>query len=260
MVRSTRWMTLLALGLLLAWQTAAAEAQLSSRHGRPIPSRSRNIKPADDAEPDDSIDSNDTTASADADDRTAAEDNTADEDMTADDAPQSETSSKSFRDFAVPRATNAPRSGANSSSDAIDKEVIRERYPDGTVRVEREVAQDDEGNYVNHGSWKTWDANGATPWRKASTIMGNRTGPWTRWYRNGQDAALFGQTPYSQFPAPYISQASFKHDQLDGLWTIHDSKKAQDQPDPLRRRQAARHGNWWFCQRPQDARDRVSRR
>ena len=226
MVRSTRWMTLLALGLLLAWQTAAAEAQLSSRHGRPIPSRSRNIKPADDAEPDDSIDSNDTTASADADDRTAAEDNTADEDMTADDAPQSETSSKSFRDFAVPRATNAPRSGANSSSDAIDKEVIRERYPDGTVRVEREVAQDDEGNYRNHGGWKTWDAKGNLV-AMGEFDHGSRTGTWVRWYRNPADVPLFSRAPYSKFNGPYISQATFSHDQLDGFWAIYDGKKAK---------------------------------
>src|SRR5262245_2176489 len=38
-------------------------------------------------------------------------------------------------------------------------EVIRERYPDGKVRVERQVTLDADGNYVNHGPWKWYSSS-----------------------------------------------------------------------------------------------------
>ena len=33
-----------------------------------------------------------------------------------------------------------------------DVEVIRERYPDGKIKIERQVTLDADGNYVNHGA------------------------------------------------------------------------------------------------------------
>ncbi|MCE9556285.1 MAG: hypothetical protein K8T91_23290, partial [Planctomycetes bacterium] len=42
-------------------------------------------------------------------------------------------------------------------ADKSDVEVVRERYPDGKIKVEREVIRDAEENYVNHGLWKMWD-------------------------------------------------------------------------------------------------------
>ena len=40
------------------------------------------------------------------------------------------------------------------------RQRVRERYPNGEVRVEREVLQDEDGNYVNHGAWKLFDSKG----------------------------------------------------------------------------------------------------
>ena len=39
-------------------------------------------------------------------------------------------------------------------------EIIRERYPSRAVKIEREVIQDQAGNYVNHGTFRMWDPNG----------------------------------------------------------------------------------------------------
>ena len=39
-------------------------------------------------------------------------------------------------------------------------ERIVERYLNRAIKLERFVAQDDEGNYFNHGKWTQWDENG----------------------------------------------------------------------------------------------------
>jgi antitoxin component YwqK of YwqJK toxin-antitoxin module len=102
-------------------------------------------------------------------------------------------------------------------------ELIKDRYPSGSVRIERQVTQDAQGNYLNHGTWKNWDERGNLI-AQGQYEYGNRTGVWIRWYRNVQDASILGKLPYSQYVGPFISQATFKNDQIDGLWTIYDGK------------------------------------
>lgn len=102
-------------------------------------------------------------------------------------------------------------------------EVINERYPDGRVMIERQVTQDASGNYVNHGTWKKWDERGRLV-AQGTYAQGKRHGEWIRWYRSPSEAGLLGKAPYTQFAGPYVSQATFKHDQLDGAWTIYDGK------------------------------------
>lgn len=104
-----------------------------------------------------------------------------------------------------------------------DIEVVRERYPNRSVKIEREVTQDAEGNYINQGSWKMWDERGAIV-AEGRYEQGERDGTWNRWYR-GNEADLLAKIPYQQFTAPFISQATFKNGKLDGKWTIYDSKQ-----------------------------------
>ena len=39
-------------------------------------------------------------------------------------------------------------------------ETFTERYPNGNVKIERQVTLDADGNYVNHGAWKMYNAAG----------------------------------------------------------------------------------------------------
>ena len=55
------------------------------------------------------------------------------------------------------RAAVTSDTSVRIADDGAEIEVIRERYPNRSVKIEREVTQDAEGNYVNHGSWKMWD-------------------------------------------------------------------------------------------------------
>jgi uncharacterized protein len=102
--------------------------------------------------------------------------------------------------------------------------VIKERFPDGSTKIEREVTQDAQGNYLNHGSWKMLDQHGNLL-AQGQYQFGNRTGTWIRWYRNPSDSELLTKLPYQQYGTPVISQATFKNDQLHGTWTIYDGKK-----------------------------------
>ncbi len=139
----------------------------------------------------------------------------------------------------------SPEAADESGEPSTDTEVIKERFANGTVRVEREVTQDSAGNYVNHGMWKTWDERGNLV-AQGEFEHGRRTGTWVRWYRGAADAKLLSQMPYQQFAGPFISQATFKDGQLDGAWTIYDGK--QHKISQWHFVEGRRHGmsTWWF--------------
>lgn len=104
-------------------------------------------------------------------------------------------------------------------------EVIRERYADGKVKIEREVTTDVDGNYVNHGAWRMWDEAGATV-AEGQYDMGRRAGKWSRrWCRD--EAPLLASDPFDEFEAPFVSRATFAAGELEGEWTITD---AADRP------------------------------
>jgi uncharacterized protein len=130
------------------------------------------------------------------------------------------------------------------AEDGSEIEIIRERYPNQTVKIEREVTQDSNGNYVNHGSWKMWDAQG-TLVVEGQYQNGERIGVWNRWYRSA-DVELLKTAPYSSFRGPYISQASFDLGQLNGKWIIFDSH--QHRISEWEFVDGQRHGNftWWY--------------
>ncbi|HVA47471.1 MAG TPA: hypothetical protein VNH11_13965 [Pirellulales bacterium] len=117
------------------------------------------------------------------------------------------------------QAAPAPETGDEES----EHEVIRERFPNGSIRIEREVTQDADGNYINHGSWKMFDDRG-TIVAEGHYRNGEREGVWNRWYR-GNEVDLLTKLPYQQFSAPFVSQAAFENGKLNGRWGIYDSKQ-----------------------------------
>src|SRR5262249_16760811 len=110
----------------------------------------------------------------------------------------------------------------------------------------REVTQDTQGNYVNHGTWKMYDEKG-NPVVQGQYEYGNRTGTWVRWYRSASEAGLLTKMPYQQYPGPFVSQATFKGDLLDGAWTIFDAKMRKISQWSFAG--GKRHGTstWWYA-------------
>lgn len=101
-------------------------------------------------------------------------------------------------------------------------EIIQERYPGGQLKVRREVTQDKHDNYILHGEWKMWD--------EAGNLIGageyrndNREGEWFRLH-TGKDAEMFSDMPYTEFKAPFRSEATFQNGKLQGKWIITDSE------------------------------------
>ena len=246
------------MGLALAWQAAPTAAQTKLPQNNHEPARlaqtevsQRDAEDGDAAECDDACEADKAECKKKCDAAKHADTSAATVDKNV--VPASVDSSEEAEDAAAPAEDFSVQSRVgNGVGEVPISELIKERYPNGSVRIERRATQDAQGNYVNHGSWKMWDEKG-NPIAQGSYDMGNRTGTWTRWYRNAADAELFSKSPYSQYPAPYISQASFKHDQLDGLWTIHDGKMRKI--SQIRFADGKRHGTatWWFQLGPQDA-------
>ncbi len=117
-------------------------------------------------------------------------------------------------------------------------EVIQERYPNRTVKIRREVTQDEQGNYLNHGSWKMYGPAGDLV-AEGQYEMGSRTGLWTRWIQ-ASEGAHFKNVPFNRAVGPFVSQANFRDGQLHGAWTIFDSK--QNKLSLVTFRDGVRHG------------------
>ena len=118
----------------------------------------------------------------------------------------------------------APEESALDAEESYSEiEIIRERYPNRRVKIEREVTTNAEGSYVNHGTWKNWDEAG-TLIAEGQYQMGRRVGVWTRWHTR-RDAASLREHPFNSFQAPFVSQATFNDDVMDGEWIIFDSKQ-----------------------------------
>ncbi len=102
-------------------------------------------------------------------------------------------------------------------------ELVRERYPDGKVRVERQVTLDGEGNYVNHGAWKQYSTKGDVV-AEGQYSFGQRVGMWTHWIGRN-DSKLLSQYPYKQFKAPFMSQVNFTDGKMEGDWIVTDANE-----------------------------------
>ena len=105
----------------------------------------------------------------------------------------------------------------------VGEEVFVERFPDGKIKVEREVTLDAEGNYVNHGPWRMWDQAGKLL-AEGSYSYGQRTSIWTRWYDRG-DSPMLNQQPFRRFKAPFLSQANYENGIMNGEWSLFDAEQ-----------------------------------
>jgi antitoxin component YwqK of YwqJK toxin-antitoxin module len=130
------------------------------------------------------------------------------------------------------------------ANDGVETETIRERFPNGTVRIERQVALDAEGNYVKHGSYQEWNDKGQ-PVIIGQYVQGKREGHWLQFIYKPVSGILTAM-PYNEFEPPFTSDAEFKDNKLQGTWKIADAKgriaSIIDFEDGLRSGAA----NWYF--------------
>ena len=104
-------------------------------------------------------------------------------------------------------------------------ENVTERYPDGKIKVERQVTQDASGNYINHGTYTMYDPEGKIL-RTGEYQNGKQHGKWTQ-RMDRDEGYLFSSAQENAFPGPFTSEATFLDGQLQGTWTIKD-RNGQD--------------------------------
>lgn len=131
--------------------------------------------------------------------------------------PSSEAVRATVSDQVEPEMLPAEEAAENEPT-----EVIQERYPNGTIKIERNMKRDAAGNYVLHGEWRQFDTRG--------TLIGEgryknsqREGVWKRYLRP-EESKIFATSPYREFKGPFLSQAQFVGGQMHGTWYILDAK------------------------------------
>lgn len=95
-------------------------------------------------------------------------------------------------------------------------EIIRQRDDSGRVRVHREVALNEQGDYVNHGVWRAFDPAGELI-GQGRYAMGKPVGVWSRWAGVAPEL----DTPETRgFPRPLLSRAAFRDGKMHGPWEV----------------------------------------
>jgi antitoxin component YwqK of YwqJK toxin-antitoxin module len=147
-------------------------------------------------------------------------------------------------DQPLERGDRSQKSGKRTIETSGRVEVVKQHYPDGKIQIEREVTQDLEGNYFNHGYWRLYGPAGQT---LADGVFqhGLMEGPWSRWHP-AQPEGLFRLRPFNLFRGPFLSTVTFIEGKLDGVWTITDS--SQRKVMEVAYREGKRHGlsAWYY--------------
>ena len=118
-------------------------------------------------------------------------------------------------------------------------ELVRERYLDGKVRIERQVTLNNDGNYVNHGAWKMYTPAGDVI-AEGQYNFGERNGMWTRW--NGRkDSPLLNEFPLQGFQSP-VHVASDVRQRQDGRRLGHHRRQRSQGDADHRSRNGQRNG------------------
>lgn len=100
-------------------------------------------------------------------------------------------------------------------------ETVYERDSAGQIRVQREVRQNTQGDYVNHGVWRAWDAAGKLA-GQGRYESGKPAGRWARW-ASAEDTPCLSADHFAGFTGPFLSQATYRDGKLDGAWSIFDA-------------------------------------
>jgi antitoxin component YwqK of YwqJK toxin-antitoxin module len=124
-----------------------------------------------------------------------------------------------------------------------NRELLTQRYPNGQVMIEREVAMDQHGNYLNEGSWKMYDMDQKLM-GSGRFETGQMVGLWRRTHLE-QDHPWLSSAEFRGFQAPFHSSAEFVDGKLHGLWLIKDDQERK--VVELTYREGQRHGagTWW---------------
>lgn len=157
-------------------------------------------------------------------------------DPTAEEPPVDEQTLSMIRSGKIPLDVEPVRPGAI--------EEVKTRYPDGSVQILKHVAQDEEGNYFNHGVWRLFNPQGQVL-AEGQFNDGQMEGQWQRWHP-ANSSPLFQSPPFTSFTGPFLSTATFVDGQLDGVWIIQDRDKRKIVEIPYRKGKRDGTATWYY--------------
>jgi antitoxin component YwqK of YwqJK toxin-antitoxin module len=117
----------------------------------------------------------------------------------------------------------AERPESIPTAENLQTHVIRDRDANGRVIVERTVVESSSGDFINHGSFTSFDGDGK-PSRTGTYELGRPTGEWTQFVSQQQIAPLL-MVAEKGFQAPFFSTATFREGELDGEWIVIDASQ-----------------------------------
>jgi antitoxin component YwqK of YwqJK toxin-antitoxin module len=116
----------------------------------------------------------------------------------------------------------------------VTHETIRDKYPDGTMRIERELARYSDNNFAADGKYREFHPNGK-PFIEGQFKEGRQQGEWTYYFDNGQvnrkatykDGKPNGSWEVYRADGTLAAKRSFKDGVRDGDWITYDATGKQ---------------------------------
>lgn len=125
-------------------------------------------------------------------------------------------------DDEIVAAQAAPELQSAESLVAPEPELVRQRFPDGKILVERWVVEQESGDIVNHGEFVRYNQAGDVV-LSGLYEMGEMTGEWYKLLTVEQVKELSGPN-VAGFAAPFISRARFEAGEMTGEWICKDAR------------------------------------
>jgi hypothetical protein len=125
---------------------------------------------------------------------------------------------------------------------AGQREVVEERWPNGKLRLHKEMLRRPDGRVVEHGVYTTWYDHGGREY-EGTFVQGEVDGVVATWHRNGLKATEQHFRGGRRHGPRYSwddngvlrKEEHFADDQPTGTWTVWDAKgeiKIRRQFDP----------------------------
>jgi len=116
----------------------------------------------------------------------------------------------------------------------VGRQTLPEKYDDGSVRVEREVARYSDDNFAADGKYQEFHPNGK-PFIEGQFKEGRQVGDWTYYFENGQvnrkatyvDGKPNGSWEVHRADGTLAAKRSFKDGLRDGEWVTYDATGKQ---------------------------------
>jgi len=143
-----------------------------------------------------------------------------------------------------PHTRKAPLEGPGEEEKPVGKEeptergqplekrdVVEQHWPDGQLRLRKQVLRNPDGTLVNHGTYARWYSNGHKEY-EAVLVRGKKHGTTTRWHKNGRKWSEQHYVNGQKHGASYIwdengvkrKEEHHVQGKPHGTWTTWDSK------------------------------------